>query len=492
MLLFDRKDRRQKRREEKEDESVNPYLPPTPLGVGVPSEIGPDSWIEPTDELSPASQDNQMIETTIYIGGKRTDPFGYDTSTSRNLKEAEPVGKALVPKTRAAQILQSLASDSFSRQSSDPITGEKAMVFSSAQVPRLETVESLEPTDDDDTRRTLSSKESIPTKSSSDTRPSNRSDGSSTLHGLALVGDGSSMAPSDYDSDPSEKRSFFQKVMQRKPAPKKNSQKPAFSNRDAKPQEHRRLALPLPSLPPREARDDIKSVPTRQRSDMSKPLAQESREEASQFPPRQGSDGFSSKGSVKTSSPKTSDSSKTPNISTKAAVSNKSKRSRPASPYSSLYQPKPALRPGMRARPQLQAPGPSPRTGRSPANSYLKQSDSHESVSVDPRRAADTAKDPKSKATPRHARYEDCTIRSPVESFVRKNETPKGTRFLQMNTDSAKHTGTVLEDLGRLEDEWDGQLDSKLSATATTPRRTNSEKFRKAPRQSIYGEENMI
>jgi hypothetical protein len=489
MLLFDKGDRRQKRKEEKEDESVNPYLPPTPMGVGVPSEIGPDSWIEPTDDLSPASQeDNQRIETTIYVGGKRADPFNFDTSTPRNSKEAEPVGMALVPKTRAAQILQSLAS-----MASDPSTGANATAFSSAQVPRLETVESLEPTDDDDTRRTLSSKESHPTKSSSDTRPTNHSDGSSTLHGLALVGDGSSMAPSDYDSDPTEKRSFFRKVIQRKPAPKKSHPKQPFSNPDAKPLEHRRLTLPLPSPPPREARDDSPSFPRTQRSDASKPTARASREDASSFPRRQRSDGNISKGNLKNSTPKTNNSSKTQTASSKASPSsNKTNRSRSASPYSSLYQPKPAVRPGMRPRPQLQAPGPSPRTGRSPANSYLKQSDSHESVSVDPRRAAGTPKDPKSKATPRQARYEDCTIRSPVESFVRKNETPKGTRFLQMSTDSAKHTGTVLEDLGRLEEEWDGQLDSKLSATATTPRRTNSEKFRKAPRQSIYREENMI
>ena len=54
-----------------------------------------------------------------------------------------------------------------------------------------------------------------------------------------------------------------------------------------------------------------------------------------------------------------------------------------------------------------------------------------------------------------------------------------------MGTDSAEHTGNVLEDLGRLEDEWGGQLESKLSATATTPRHTNSEKFRKPPRQHV-------
>lgn len=123
-------------------------------------------------------------------------------------------------------------------------------------------------------------------------------------------------------------------------------------------------------------------------------------------------------------------------------------------------------------------------TGPSPFSpAMVRQSHSADSISVDPRRAAGT---PTESVTMR--RYDECTHRSPVESFVRKSETPKGTRFLQMSMDSAQHTGSVLEDLGRLEDEWDGQLESKLSATATTPRHTNSEKFRKPPRQRIYGD----
>ena len=88
-------------------------------------------------------------------------------------------------------------------------------------------------------------------------------------------------------------------------------------------------------------------------------------------------------------------------------------------------------------------------------------------VSVDPKRAAGT---PNTKS---YSRYEECEARSPVGRFLRKNHTPKGSSFLQMNVKSAAHTGDVLDDLSELEDQLQGRLDSKTSATAETPKQAN-------------------
>ena len=531
LLLFEPTDK--KKPEKEEGSSINPYLPPTPLGIGVPSEIGPDSWIEPDDELSAASPDNQGVEASEYIC--HNGPFGFDRNASdilqdiqksRSNPEAMPSSdQPLVPKSRAAQILASLASESFSRMSSGPSDGQVPVPISRSFP--LETVESRE-SEDDDTKPTVSSKGSQPTKGSHNTGQTNgsQSDGSSTLHGLKLVGtasgyqsnEGSMSAqqPSDYDSDPSyEKRAFFRKVMKRKSAPSppttkgppitkrpstKGNMKYEFSNHPSR----RRLVLPKSGISDaarKEGRDDNSSQPTSATAP-TKIITNKAaaiRDDVSSIPTSGTIDSLLLSQTGSSTAPhmpvknvpslpidKTSSSSKgsSKGSSSKSNLSYK----RSGSPYSkhNMKPAPPTRRPHFREYSSRRiASGlkeaPTADTGPTP------YSPSVESISVDPRRAAGTPTD-----TGTMRRYEDCTIRSPVESFVRKNETPKGTRFLQMSTDSAQHTGDVLEDLGRLEDEWDGQLESKLSATATTPRHTNSEKFRKAPRQHIYQEENMV
>ena len=570
LLLFE-----EDQKNDGDDKSLNPYLPPTPLGIGVPSEIGPDSWIEPDDELSAASPDNQGVETA-YLGNKK-DPFGFDRSASTVLADLQKSNtdpgkpsdssRALVPQSRAAMILASLASESFHRITSDPSTN-----LTPRSIP-LDTIESRE-SEDDDTKPTLSSKGSHPTRASNNTGPTNgsQSDGSSTLHGLKLIGtmsgyqsnegskdggarDGPAPVPSDYDSDPSfEKKAFFRKLIKRRATPTSNVKGPPvtakkntkyeFSNTNSN---RPRLTLPKATS----NRDDSSSIPTSastptqvmgnkkiQRSGSAVPTtgtmdsllmshtesstaaqstggsstaAQISGYKAESTPPTTAAISSSSSTVAKNGSKKAvaerpievaktssslagaSKTSKTSSTSS-GSGSKATSRTRRSRTYSNVYGGPASLK-----RPQLQEPSSrkSPGaysicensttdTGPSPYSPIvLGPSQSVESISVDPRRAAGT---PTDLGTMR--KYEECTIRSPVESFVRKNETPKGTRFLQMSTDSAKHTGNVLEDLGRLEDEWDGQLESKLSATATTPRHTNSEKFRKAPRQHIYREGN--
>eukprot|EP00977_Amphora_coffeiformis_P009968 scaffold2329_cov161-Amphora_coffeaeformis.AAC.4 len=515
MLLFEGEDDEKENREDVES-SMNPYLPPTPIGVGVPSEIGPQSWIEPDDELSAASPDNQGVETSEYMN-----PFGFDQSIQQTHSDPQVLpdtSQALVPKSRAAQILASLASESFGRVASE------AHVAVSRNYP-LDTVESRE-SEDDDTKPTVSSKGSLPTRSSANTGPSSRSDGSSTLHGLQLIGtlsgfqntEHSSGTAPDYDSDPShEKKTFFRKVMKRKaapypptlkaPPPNKSNSKYEFSNN--------RRRLELPTAAKDAVRDDSSSLPTSASSptQVVGNKSAKNREDISSTPSNETSDSLflSRTGSstaaqmqlvtlippLPTPENKSRQKKKDPAQTFKAPLSpvkrtsskpssssNKKEdntKRRPSSPYSNNHNPKNGPKRPILQEPQLQASS-TMETGPVPFSpAVVGQSHSMESISVDPRRAAGT---PTDSGTMR--RYEECTLRSPVESFVRKNETPKGTRFLQMSTDSAQHTGSVLEDLGRLEDEWDGQLESKLSATATTPRHTNSEKFRKAPRQHIY------
>lgn len=104
-------------------------------------------------------------------------------------------------------------------------------------------------------------------------------------------------------------------------------------------------------------------------------------------------------------------------------------------------------------------------------------------VSIDPMRAAGT---PKERSKHRQSKFEECEVRSPVGRFLRKSETPSGSKFLQMNVTSAVHTGDVLDDLGQLETDMDGHLESKASATAETPRQANTSQYRRAPKRIIY------
>lgn len=91
--------------------------------------------------------------------------------------------------------------------------------------------------------------------------------------------------------------------------------------------------------------------------------------------------------------------------------------------------------------------------------------------------------------TPKHARFEDCDVRSPKAAFVNKANTPKGTSFVQLNTSSAEKTGSIIDDLTRFERAWDKELDSKVNAVTETPRANNLERYKKAPRSILYGDE---
>jgi hypothetical protein len=89
-------------------------------------------------------------------------------------------------------------------------------------------------------------------------------------------------------------------------------------------------------------------------------------------------------------------------------------------------------------------------------------------VSIDPMRAAGTPV-----GTVKNT-FKECRAESPQGWFLQKNETPSGREFLQINVTSAAHTGLVLDDLGQSEEEWKGKLNTTLSATAPTPRADNT------------------
>jgi hypothetical protein len=109
-------------------------------------------------------------------------------------------------------------------------------------------------------------------------------------------------------------------------------------------------------------------------------------------------------------------------------------------------------------------------------------------VSNDPMRAAVTRVGT-AKNTDSHATIEECTARSPKGNFLQKNETPSGGEFLQLNVTSAAHTGNVLDDLGKSEQEWKGQLSATMSATAETPRVGNTQSANThRSRHKIYSE----
>jgi hypothetical protein len=90
-------------------------------------------------------------------------------------------------------------------------------------------------------------------------------------------------------------------------------------------------------------------------------------------------------------------------------------------------------------------------------------------VSIDPMRAAGTPV-----GTAKNT-FAECKDGSPQGQFLQKNETPSGGEFLQMNVTSAAHTGSVLDDLGKSEQDWKGQLNTTMSATAATPRAGNTQ-----------------
>ena len=92
-------------------------------------------------------------------------------------------------------------------------------------------------------------------------------------------------------------------------------------------------------------------------------------------------------------------------------------------------------------------------------------------------------------SSPAQARFEECTVNTPKGNFVQNQETPKGTSFAQLDTVSAMNTGGIMRDLREFEDDWEGQLDSKVTNSAPTPRRGNLKKFQRPCRNVIYAPE---
>ena len=88
--------------------------------------------------------------------------------------------------------------------------------------------------------------------------------------------------------------------------------------------------------------------------------------------------------------------------------------------------------------------------------------------------------------SPAQAKMEDCRVNTPKGNFVQNQETPTGTAFAQLDTDSAINTGGIMRDLQEFENDWEGQLDSKVTAAAETPRQNNLERFKKASRNTLY------
>jgi hypothetical protein len=74
-----------------------------------------------------------------------------------------------------------------------------------------------------------------------------------------------------------------------------------------------------------------------------------------------------------------------------------------------------------------------------------------------------------------------------------KSTTPSAGGFFKTNATSAAHTGNVLDDLGKSEEEWKGQLNTTMSATAETPRVGNTESANShRSRRQIYSDSSPI
>lgn len=98
------------------------------------------------------------------------------------------------------------------------------------------------------------------------------------------------------------------------------------------------------------------------------------------------------------------------------------------------------------------------------------------------------------------AKLEDCDYNtSRVHSGFSSVNTPRGTEFVQLDFSVVKlgsghsiasptnSTNDLLADLEDMESEWEGQLDSKVTPVAATPRKNNLQKYKKgskAPKQA--------
>lgn len=97
---------------------------------------------------------------------------------------------------------------------------------------------------------------------------------------------------------------------------------------------------------------------------------------------------------------------------------------------------------------------------------YLSNSNSEFSdVSIDPSRPAGTPM-ASSKVL---AKIEECEAATPRSNFIRQKQTHTGDRFVQMSINEALHTGDVLDDLGKLENEFANRSvmgETKFSASS--------------------------
>lgn len=444
-----------------EDESFNSYLPPSPFGFGVPMEIGPQSWVEPDDDLSQGSPENQGVEASFV--------FARNAALQSVLSDKEKI----VPKSRTAEILASLKiADTHTSKIPPYLTG--SLANGNALLRMVSSGESA----DDNSKRSLSSRASSdPAKSSSnDTRRTNESnsDASSTLHGLKLVGTIPGYPSSEVSDNakgelsktgaktPSagKKGSFFRKMMQRKPSGKQ---------------------IRSPSgYPPKQR----KVAGTKEKNAQQQVLSDQSSKKATS--------GSSSGENIRSRRPlhvetTPSDSSDTPKLDrlqSQSGLFNSNAAGPTQRRQESIIT--------ERVTAIAKVFNDMEKTLLSSTELPRKQSNT---VSVSSSRAGfsslylynQTKSNLETEAVLHNS--EERSTKSLVDSLIRQSQTPQGTPFLQMSTSSVTNVGNVLEDLGRLESEWDDQLESKLSASATTPRRTNSEKFRKGPRQHFHQED---
>ena len=134
----------------------------------------------------------------------------------------------------------------------------------------------------------------------------------------------------------------------------------------------------------------------------------------------------------------------------------------------------------------------------SPADSevYANVADGIEAYSADKDERYASTLPPIDEGT--HVKLEECDIETPRNQNTTSQKTPKGTKFVQMDFDAAKiakmrrkqslikadKTRGILGDLESMEDEWEGQLDSKVNNVAQTPRQNNLGKFNRGTRDS--------
>lgn len=120
-----------------------------------------------------------------------------------------------------------------------------------------------------------------------------------------------------------------------------------------------------------------------------------------------------------------------------------------------------------------------------PSSSSLSES---VSISIDPTQPAGT---PVHKQMPKLLDMgpeidPDLSSSSSHNEFIREGKTESGAKYLQINTDSASHTGSVLDDLSSLESQRHRRLKSRPTPSDPTPKVDNRGKYHKAPRNVLH------